>query len=443
MPAVSVCAPASRDVVEQAGAGQELDTTIGVLVERCLQRPAERVRLREQMIEAGLPFAVRLARHYQGRGEPFEDLVQVATVGLIKAIDGYDPERGPFSHYAGPTVRGELKKHFRDRGWSVRVPRRLQELKLEMSRAHQALTHQLGHAPSVAELAKHLGVDEEHVIEGLDLAHAYHPVSLDAPVSGQEDASDLGEMVGHPDPAVESIGDRMTLAWLLPQLPEREQRILHMRFSGNLTQSQIAAEIGISQMHVSRLLAQTLAWLREAMSGDAVPAWPGLGAPHPVPEPGGLNIELRRLAGGTVLVVVSGEVDHDTAPGLRTALCETAIADRPRLVRTDLAQVPLMDAAGAGALAAGYRAALHSGAQFQVERPRRPVAEMLRNAGLAAVFGCGPPPARGAAPTRVTLRPAVPAGAPVPARPVAVPAAAGVGAHGMAAASTAQTTLPR
>jgi RNA polymerase sigma-B factor len=357
------------------------------MFQRMARLPADRVRLREQMIEAALPFAVRLARHYQGRGEPFEDLVQVATVGLIKAIDGYDPERGPFSHYAGPTIRGELKKHFRDRGWSVRVPRRLQELKMEMSRAHQVLTHELGRAPSVADLAKYLDVDEEQVIEGLDLAHAYQPVSLDAPVSGQEDATDLGNMLGQRDPAVESLDDRMTLAALLPHLPDREQRILHMRFSGNMTQSQIAAEIGISQMHVSRLLAQTLGWLRDAMSGDSAPAWSGLAPPA---DPGAPSVEIQRLAGGTVLVMVTGEVDHDAAPALRTALCETVIADRPRRVRVDLARVPLLDAAGAMALAAGCRAVQHSGAEFALERPRQCVVDVLCRAGLGSVFGLPP-----------------------------------------------------
>jgi len=179
----------------------------------------------------------------------------------------------------------------------------------------------------------------------------------------------------------------MTLATLLPLLPEREQRILHMRFSGNMTQSQIAAEIGISQMHVSRLLAQTLAWLRAAMSEDTIPDWPGLTAPTPATPAGALQIDVQRLPGGTVLVVVAGEVDHDSAAELRATLCEAAIADRPWRVRTDLAQVPLMDAAGAAALVAGRRAAQHSGADFILERARRPVVEVLCRAGLGGVFG--------------------------------------------------------
>ena len=181
---------ASHGVDDQATVGTEFDDAMSALVDQGAGRPGERTAVRERMIELGLPFAVRLARHYQGRGESFEDLVQVATVGLIKAVDGYDPQRGPFSHYAGPTVRGELKKHFRDRGWSVRVPRRLQELKVEMSKADQALTNRLGRSPTVTDLAGYLDVDEEQVIEGLDLTHAYQPVSLDAPVSSQEDATD-------------------------------------------------------------------------------------------------------------------------------------------------------------------------------------------------------------------------------------------------------------
>ena len=383
MPVISPhpVAPASSD--DGALAGTELDATATALFARMAAEPAARPRLREQMIEAGVPFAVRLARHYQGRGEPFEDLVQVAAVGLIKAIDGYDPARGPFSHYATPTVRGELRKHFRDRGWSMRVPRRLQELKMEMSRAYPELTHQLGRAPTVAELARRLGVDEAQVVQGMDLSHAYQPASLDAPISGQDNAAELGATIGARDPDVESLDDRMTLAGLLPRLPEREQRIVHMRFSGNMTQSQIAAEIGISQMHVSRLLAQTLAWLRAAMTGDAEPAWPGAGGAALPADPGELCITVQRLPGGAVLVQVTGEVDHDNADQLRAALCKAALTDRPRRVKVDLSGVPLIDAAGMSALVAGWQAAQRSGAELRLERTRTAVLALLCRADLA------------------------------------------------------------
>ena len=253
-------------VDERPVPAEDLDELVAELARKETRDPGERCRLRDRIIELGFPLAVRIARYYQGRGEPFEDLVQVAAVGLIKAVDGYDPRRGPFSHFAGPTVRGELKKHFRDLGWTVRVPRRLQELKMEMSQAHRILTHKLGRAPSVADFARYLDIDEKQVAEGLDLAHAYQPVSLDAPAPGRSENSELGTSIGERDPELESLADRLTLANLLTRVPERERRILHLRFSGNMTQAEIAAECGISQMHVSRLLSQTLAWLREAMA---------------------------------------------------------------------------------------------------------------------------------------------------------------------------------
>ena len=208
---------------ERQAPSENLDDIVSALAEQGTRDPVERARLRDRMIEIGLPLAVRIARYYQGRGEPFEDLVQVAAVGLIKAVDGYDPGRGPFSHFAGPTVRGELKKHFRDLGWTIRVPRRLQELKLEMSQAHRVLTHQLGRAPSIADFARHLEVDEKVVAEGLDLAHAYQPVSLDAPPPGKDQASELGSALGARDPEMESLPDRLTLASLLIRVPERER----------------------------------------------------------------------------------------------------------------------------------------------------------------------------------------------------------------------------
>jgi RNA polymerase sigma-B factor len=181
---------------------------------------------------------------------------------------------------------------------------------------------------------------------------------------------------------VESLDDRMTLAGLLPRLPEREQRILHMRFSGNMTQSQIAAEIGISQMHVSRLLAQTLAWLREAMTGDVEPVWPGMAGPAAPVDPRDLQVVVERRPGGTVLVQVVGEVDHDNAAQLGTALCESALGDRPRHVHVDLSGVPLIDAAGMEVLVAGQRAAQRAGADLRLERIRPGVARLLRRAGL-------------------------------------------------------------
>ncbi len=180
-----------------------------------------------------------------------------------------DLSRGvEFSTYATPTIVGEIKRHFRDKGWAVRVPRRLQELKLALTKAISDLAQRLGRAPTVAELAAHLQMSEEEVLEGLESANAYSTVSLDAPDSGDEDAPAVAESLGMLDEALEGVEYRESLKPLLERLPPREKRILMLRFFGNMTQSQIATELGISQMHVSRLLARTLTQLREGLTTD-------------------------------------------------------------------------------------------------------------------------------------------------------------------------------
>jgi RNA polymerase sigma-B factor len=225
--------------------------------------------LRDELVERHLPLVEYLARRFAGRGEPLDDLVQVATIGLIKAIDRFDPDRGvEFSTYATPTIAGEVKRHFRDKGWAVRVPRRLQELKLALTRAGADLTQLLGRSPTVAELATHLQLSEEDVLEGLESAHAYSTVSLDAPDSDEEDGPAVADSLGMVDDALEGVEYRESLKPLLEALPSREKRILVLRFFGGMTQSQIAAELGISQMHVSRLLARTLARLREGLLAE-------------------------------------------------------------------------------------------------------------------------------------------------------------------------------
>jgi len=171
-----------------------------------------------------------------------------------------------FSTYATPTIVGEIKRHFRDKGWAVRVPRRLQELKLALTKAISDLAQREGRAPTVAEIAAHLQMSEEEVLEGLESANAYSTVSLDAPDSGDDDAPAVAESLGMLDEALEGVEYRESLKPLLEQLPSREKRILLLRFFGNMTQSQIATELGISQMHVSRLLARTLAQLREGLT---------------------------------------------------------------------------------------------------------------------------------------------------------------------------------
>lgn len=249
-----------------------VDAHAKVLLIRMADLPGghvDRPRVRERVIELYLPLAEYLARRFRNRGEPYDDLSQVAVIGLIKAVDGYDPGRGvEFASYAIPTIVGELKRHFRDKGWSVRVPRRLQELKLEIARAAGGLTQQLKRSPTVADLAEHLELTEEEVLAGLDTACAYSALSLHTPVAGQENGPEVMDLLGAEDPGLRSVEDRATLRPLIQQLPEREQRIIALRFFGNLTQSQIAGQIGISQMHVSRLLARSLRQLRDGVLAE-------------------------------------------------------------------------------------------------------------------------------------------------------------------------------
>jgi len=222
--------------------------------------------LREQTIEAWMPLAQHLANRFSGRGEPVDDLVQTATVGLIKAVDKFDSSRGvDFAAYAVPTIMGEIKRHFRDHTWDVRVPRRLQELRLNIGEATSTLMQQLGRSPTIADLAEHLDVPEEEILAGVEGARAYNAVSLQAPAPTGDRGTQLGDILGEEDSDYELAELRVALGPAMATLGEREQRILILRFFGNLTQAQIAEEIGISQMHVSRLLARSLSTLREEL----------------------------------------------------------------------------------------------------------------------------------------------------------------------------------
>ncbi|MEU4088270.1 RNA polymerase sigma factor SigF [Streptomyces aureus] len=225
----------------------------------------EYAELRNQLVRMHLPLVEHLARRFRNRGEPLDDLTQVATIGLIKSVDRFDPERGvEFSTYATPTVVGEIKRHFRDKGWAVRVPRRLQELRLALTTATAELSQLHGRSPTVHELAEKLAISEEEVLEGLESANAYSTLSLDVPDTDDESPA-VADTLGAEDEALEGVEYRESLKPLLEDLPPREKRILLLRFFGNMTQSQIAQEVGISQMHVSRLLARTLAQLREKL----------------------------------------------------------------------------------------------------------------------------------------------------------------------------------
>jgi RNA polymerase sigma-B factor len=228
------------------------------------------VEARERLIEQYLPLVRSLARRYSYRGEQLEDLVQVGCIGLIKAIDRFDVDRGvELTTYATPNIIGEIKRHFRDKGWSIRVPRGLQELNVKLSKLIEELTVQLERSPTIPELAKAASVEEEEVLEALETGQAYSTLSLSAPSSG-DDNEDLDplESLGELEPEYEVSEDRAVLAPGLRVLDERERKILHLRFYDGLTQSQIAQQVGISQMHVSRLIRRSLEKMREEIAAD-------------------------------------------------------------------------------------------------------------------------------------------------------------------------------
>ena len=258
--------PASTSTVDA-----ELSPRDGLLVElgALAFGDVRRVAVRAQVIEWYLPMAVYLARRFNGRGEPLADLTQVAVIGLIKAVDRYDADRGvAFASYAIPTILGEVKRYFRDAAWNVRVPRRLQELKLQLTTVTEDLTHHLRRSPTTAELAAELGVGQSEVLAARHCATAYRPLSFERAAPGSEDLR-LIDSLGAPDPGIEAVDQRETLRLRLAELPERERRIITLRYFGGLTQAQIAAEVGVSQMQISRLLSQSLSRLHDGMLADA------------------------------------------------------------------------------------------------------------------------------------------------------------------------------
>lgn len=228
--------------------------------------PAEAATARDELVRLHLPLVEHCARRFRNRGEPFEDLVQVGTIGLIKAVDRFESERGvEFSTYATPTIIGEIKRYFRDKGWAIRVPRRLQELRMQIGTATADLTQSLGRSPTPAELAEAIGCTVEDVLEGIESSNAYSTLSLDAGDDSEESGSSILDSIGVDDTNLDHVEIRESIKPLLAGLGEREKRILLLRFFKNMTQSQIAVEIGVSQMHVSRLLARTLTQLRSSL----------------------------------------------------------------------------------------------------------------------------------------------------------------------------------
>jgi RNA polymerase sigma-B factor len=232
--------------------------------------------IREELVRRYLPFAKNLALRYRGASESFDDLLQVASLGLVNAIDRFDPDRGaPFTAFASPTILGELKRHFRDRVWTVRVPRGLHDRMAEVEKAIGELTVELQRSPSVPEIAERLEVDATDVLEVLEANHNRRPLSLDRPVGGEDsEESPAAEWVGDEDTGYELVEDKLALEGALPHLDERERLVLQLRFVEDLTQSQIAERIGHSQMHVSRILRRTLERIRAEVAEQSAAGEP-------------------------------------------------------------------------------------------------------------------------------------------------------------------------
>jgi len=229
----------------------------------------ERDVLRDELVTAWLPMAHRIAGRFRDRGESIEDLRQVAALGLVKAVDRFEPERGAFESYAVPTITGEVKRHFRDRMWALRVPRRVQELRNKVRVARRELTQNPGSPePSPADLAAHTGLTEEEVTTGLEALESFSTLSLDAELSAGDDGYSLADTLGGPDTSYDTVIDRESAKEGLRRLPERERAILYMRFFEDMTQSRIADQLGISQMHVSRLISRSCARVRDEAMAD-------------------------------------------------------------------------------------------------------------------------------------------------------------------------------
>ena len=266
-PAMPETAPGSPETApaERADRTEQRAETMRVLT-RMAALPAddpERVRLRDEVVEDHMPYARHIAQRYGGRGASGEDFEQVAYLGLVKAVDNFDPEHGTgFLGYATPMIIGEIKRYFRDATWGVHVPRRMQELSGALRKATDTLTHDLGREPTIAELATHLGAEPEEIVEAIDAAGAYTTASLDHPVNSEEQGASLLDFMGEEDAGFDAVIDHQVLTELLTRLGERDKRILLMRYFRGMTQAEIGEELGVSQMQISRLLSRILKELR-------------------------------------------------------------------------------------------------------------------------------------------------------------------------------------
>jgi RNA polymerase sigma-B factor len=225
---------------------------------------------RAELVQMFTPVARHIARRYSHRGEPLEDIEQAALVGLVKAINRFDPEIADrFLAYASPMMTGEVKRHFRDRTWALHVPRRLQELRISLRQASREFAQEHSRPATVPEIAKMMEITEEEAVEVIGASDAYRPASLDAPVTDQDGSESLGDLIGGEDRGLQMVIDTEALRPVIDDLPDRERRIVLLRFFGNKTQSQIAEDVGISQMHVSRLISRSLDQMRSALLADA------------------------------------------------------------------------------------------------------------------------------------------------------------------------------
>ncbi|HWM39159.1 MAG TPA: SigB/SigF/SigG family RNA polymerase sigma factor [Streptomyces sp.] len=230
----------------------------------------EKEKLRQDVVRAWMPMAERLAQRFRNRGEALEDLQQVASLGLVKAVTRYDPDRGSaFESFAVPTIVGEVKRHFRDHMWGVHVPRRVQELRNRVRISHRELSLSLGgHSPSVAQVAEHARMSEEDVLVGMEALESYSTLSLDAELPGSDDGYSLSDTLGRSEPGFDHIVYRESVKPRLRRLPDRERHILYLRFFCDMTQNKIAEQLGISQMHVSRIISRTCERLHQEVDAD-------------------------------------------------------------------------------------------------------------------------------------------------------------------------------
>jgi RNA polymerase sigma-B factor len=256
-------ASASRAYPSEGGEREARTRADRALLERAHRGDQD---AREQLVQRFLPLARQLARRYQRGGEALDDLIQVASLGLLKAIDRFDPARTTaFSSFAVPTILGELKRHFRDKGWSVRVPRDLQELAVKLEPTTEALSREIGRVPTTAELAERLGVTAEQLLEAREAASAYRAVSLDRPREDDDEGDGIGAAFGVEDSGFSEAEDAATVEHLMRALTDREREVLRLRFAEDLTQAEIGTRIGVSQMHVSRIIRQAIAQLQHAV----------------------------------------------------------------------------------------------------------------------------------------------------------------------------------